>query len=99
MTITWLRDRAVGHAITTISKLKQFIPHGGIVRPAITYDESGGNLRSEIDGTPSNGSGSTPRVVRSSRLRRYGARLTRDRRSYHRDEDETTRQSRPKIQM
>src|SRR5439155_5823391 len=31
--------------------------------------------------------------------RRYGARLTRDWLSYHRDEDETARQSRPKIQM
>jgi hypothetical protein len=50
MTITWLRERAINHAITTISKLKQFIPHDGIVRPAITYDESGGNLPSEIDG-------------------------------------------------
>ena len=47
---------------------KTIHPHDGIVRPAIRYDESGGNPPSEIDGTPSNGPGWTPRMARSSRL-------------------------------
>ena len=99
MTITWLRDRAVDHAITTISKLKQFIPHDGIVRPAIHTTRAAAICRARSMARHQMDPDRRLAWARSSRVRRYGARLTRDRRSYHRDEDETARQSRPKIQM